>query len=174
MRVLDVIVFAAFATALIALPFVFYNWLRYLTKRGVSFPTLRNRAPIPIRSVLFFLIPLVIALGAAETSKEIGHDEVLRKLKSLKDDCRVSINRDAVQNSREVLSVLRTLDGLPAHHSNPTKRIDIEISDHAPRLVLSLARDSGDPSEYWVFWPKYRITANNEIGRIKTPLFDAY
>ena len=76
----------------------------------------------------------------------------------------------------------QTLHWLPAHHSNPTKRLKIRISNHVPRLFLLLARDSGDPTEYWVFWPreywvfnpKYRLTADHDIGRIKTHLFDTY
>ena len=157
MRALDIIAGAAFLTALVALPFSLYNFRRYT-----------------IRSLLLFGIPVFIFLCACWTSQDIGHDEVLHKLKSLKDDCSVSINGKTVLNSKEVISVLQTLDWLPAHHSSPTKRIKLEITDHAPRLVLSLARDSGDPREYWVFGPKYRIMASNEIGRIRTPFFDTY
>lgn len=106
---------------------------------------------MPIKSILFFAIPILIALAASETSTGIGHDEVLRKLNSLKENCRVSINGKAAPNSQEIVSVPKTIDSLPAHHSSPTKRINIDITDHAPCLVLSLARDSGDPREYWVF-----------------------
>jgi hypothetical protein len=60
------------------------------------------------------------------------------------------------------------------HHSNPTKRINVEISEGSHHIVLSLARDSSDPREYWVFYPKYYITRHNEIGRIVAPVFDSY
>jgi hypothetical protein len=141
MKALDIIAGAAFLIAIVALPFFVWNWSSFLGRR--------NR--MPIKSILFFAIPILIALAASETSTGIGHDEVLRKLNSLKENCRVSINGKAAPNSQEIVSVPKTIDSLPAHHSSPTKRINIDITDHAPRLVLSLARDSGDPREYWVF-----------------------
>jgi hypothetical protein len=51
-------------------------------------------------------------------------------------------------------------------------RVDIETDKGT--LTLQLGRDSGYAQEYWVFYPKYRITSNNEIGRVTTPLFDEY
>lgn len=174
MRVLDYTAYIGFIVALIALPFLIFNWVRFAVKKARSVPMMRNQVPVPMKTVLLFAIPLVIAMGASETSKEIGHSEVLRKLQSLRSDCRVSVNGQAIANPTQVLTVLKSMDWLPAHHSNPTRRISVEISNAAPGLVLSLARDSSDSREYWVFWPKYRVTAVNEIGRIKTPVFDSY
>ena len=110
---------------------------------------------------------MLVGLAAASTSTGIGHDEVLRKLDSLKPNCRVSINGKTVLNSQEVISILKTLDWVPAHHSHPTTRITVDITDHAPRLVFSLGRDSDDPREYWVFWPKYHITAQTKLAGSK-------
>ena len=169
MSLLDVVAIGAIITAFIAAPFLLFYGIPFLTSRGNG-----TSSKIGGASICLFVISVVVGLGAGETSKEIAHGRVVSALESLRDDCRISINGKGVSNSKDVLSVLKTLDWLPAHHSNPTKRINIEISDHALRLVLSLARDSGDPREYWVFYPKYRVTSYNEIGRIKTPLFDAY
>jgi hypothetical protein len=168
MKVLDAIALVAIIAALIAAPFFLFLGIPYLTSRSGNS---RSRG---LASIIVFAISVLIGLAAAETSTEIGHHEVLRKLDSLKENCRVSINGNPVANSQEIISVLKSLDRLPVHHSSPTKRININITDHAPRLALSLGRDSGDPREHWVFWREYRITAYNEIGRIKTPLFDAY
>jgi hypothetical protein len=66
------------------------------------------------------------------------------------------------------------MEPFQAHHSHPTKRISVEVCAKSPRLLLSLGRDSDDTQEYWVFWPKYCVTTYNEIGRIRTPLFDSY
>ena len=52
--------------------------------------------------------------------------------------------------------------------------MNINIRYGSQQLVLRLARDSGDPKEYWVFFPKYGITSSSEIGRIKTSSFDSY
>jgi hypothetical protein len=174
MTVLDAIACVAIASALIAVPFFLFFALPIWISRSTEPPPPAWRKKIGTISAGIFIGSVLIGLVVGNTSAGIGHDEVLRKLNSLKGDYFVSINGKAVPNSQEIVSVLKTLDWLPAHHSNPTKRIDINISDYAPRLALSLARDSGDPREYWIFWPKYRITTHNEIGRIKTPVFDAY
>jgi hypothetical protein len=154
---LDIVAGVGFVGAIIALPFSFYYF---------------RRAPIP--SALLFGIPLAICFVAADTSEIIARDEVLSALNSLADSPNVTINGRPVANSREVLLALKALDQLPAHHSHPTKRINVEITDHAQRIRIVLARDSTNPREYWVFYPKYYVTKSNEIGRIKTPLFDEY
>src|SRR4029077_9192860 len=108
------------------------------------------------------------------TSQEIAQGQVLDRLESIAGQYRISINGTAVPNSTQVLQALKSLKWMPAHHSSPTKRLTVEISDHSQRVIFSLARDSGNPREYWVFYPTYYITKYNEIGRIVTPLFDSY
>lgn len=157
MRALDYVAITAFVTALIALPFCFYNLGRH-----------------PIRSILVFGIPMFAFFFACWTSQEIGRLEVLRQLKSLKQDGRLLIKGNTVANSNELISDFEALDWLPAHHSHPTKTINVEIANHTPRLVLSLRRDSDNPREYYVFWPKYHVTSYNSVGSIKTTLLDDY
>lgn len=166
MRVLDVLFVAAIVTAFIACPFLLVSWSNYLSHRK------ENRA-FPVKSTIFFAVPVIVGLLSTFTSQSIAQDEVLQLLQSLPANCVLSVDGHKVQNPEEILNTLRAVRDLPAHHSSPTKRITVEISDHS-HIVLSLARDSGNPREYWVFYPKYRITASNEIGRIITPLFDAY
>jgi hypothetical protein len=157
MRALDIIAVVAGFASLIALPFSLYYWSTYKS----------------LKSVLFFAIPFVIAWCACDTLQEIARAQILDQLDSLKADYHFSINGKTAMKPEQILAALKTLDFLPAHHSSPTKRINVEISDHS-RIVLWLARDSGNPREYWVFYPNYYTTARNEIGRIITPLFDEY
>jgi hypothetical protein len=157
MRALDTITVVGLVAALIAVPLTFFDWSPYKS----------------LKSLLFFAIPMFVALGAGETGREIAHAQILDKLDLLKADCHFSINGKAATKPEQILAALKTLDWLPAHHSSPTKTINVEISDHS-RIVLRLARDSGNPREYWVYYPKYYITQWNEIGRIITPLFDEY
>jgi hypothetical protein len=128
---------------------------------------------MPIRSVLFFTIPILVTLVVGETSKHLGHDEVMRAL-SFAGDYRVTINGKPAEHPDEVLATLKSLHWIFPHHSSPSRTIAVEISDQSHRVILWLSRDSGDPHEYWVFYPKYYITKRNEIGRIITSLFDAY
>jgi hypothetical protein len=157
----------------VALPFLIWKWSVYLTRRRVSYSSLRDQVSIPMKAVLFFIVPILVAMAAADTSQHIARDQILDRLQALNGDYHISVNGKAADNPSEILATLKKLDWLPAHHSSPTKRISVQISDAAP-ITLELARDSGDPREYWVFYPKYYITKRNEVGRIVTPMFDAY
>jgi len=173
MKTLDAIACTAFPIAVIALPFLIWNWLRFIILRRRAEPSARGTIPFPTKSVLFFVIALAITMAAAQTSEEIAHNQILDELDALKGDYGVSINGRVAENPTQVVAMLKKLDWLHAHHSSPTRRITVQISDD-PDIVLQLARDSSNPKEYWVFYPKYFITRSNEIGRIITPLFDAY
>lgn len=157
MTLLDGIAVVGMIAALIALPFCFYYFRR-----------------APIRSALCLGIPLLIVGGAASTSQDLAHHEVLQKLNSLSDASNVTINGQPALDSKQVLTALKALAWIPPHHSNPTKRIGIEIADPSSPILLNLARDSGDPREYWVYYPKYYLTRYNEIGKIRTSLLDEY
>lgn len=157
MSALDVIAIAAFASSLIALPFSFY--------------TFRKR---PIRSLLVFATPLLIFFGACDLSQTIAQAQILVDLDRLADDCQISVNGKPSSNPREALSALKTLRWLPKHHSDPTERLRVDVSDHSTQVVLLVARDSRDPREYWVFYPKFFITTHNDVGRIVTSAFDGY
>jgi len=174
MKALDVIVYAAFAAAVIASPFFVYNWLAYGIRRARAEPTMRRDIQKPIRSFLFFMIPVVIGLFAGETSKVIGHDLVMRALESLKSDYELRVNGTPARDPDQILATLKKLRWIFPHHSHPTRRIDVELSDQSQHLLLWVCRDSDDPREYWVFYPKYLVTSHNEVGRIVTPSFDAY
>ena len=157
MKMLDFITVAAAVASLVAFPFSLYYFRRN-----------------PIRSALLFGVPLLVAIGAGETSQRLGQAELLDTLDAFDRECQVSINGSSVPNANDVLLTLKNLRWLPPHHSNPTKRIHVEIRKDSRHVVFSLARDSGNPQEYWVFYPKYYVTSRNEVGRIVTPLFDQY
>src|SRR5436309_1035081 len=142
MRALDAISLVAIGTTILSAPTVLFS-IPYLISDS------KNGRKVISVGVIVFVASVAVGLAASSTSTDIGHREVLRKLEAMDAQSRVLINGQAAQSSSEVLAVLRTTDWLQAHHSNPTKRIIVEISDNAPRLILALARDSNDPREYW-------------------------
>ena len=173
MKALDVVFLTSLAAGVIALPFwIIFAWPIWISRSKQ--PPVRWRERIANVSTVLFASGVLIALAVGWTSADIAHSEVVTRLKSAADDSVISVDGRPSANSRELLAVLRGVDRLPAHHSNPTKEIVIDVADRPSHLVLSVARDSGDPREYWVFYPKYFITHSNNIGRIKTPLLDAY
>jgi hypothetical protein len=157
MKWLEIIAYVGIITALIALPFCFYYFRR-----------------APIRSMLLLGVPLLIAGGSISTTQTVARDELIHDLNSLPDTSNVTIGGHPASNPAQVLQALKSLAWITPHHSNPTKRIDVEITHGSSRILLALARDSGDPREYWVFFPKYYFTRYNETGRIRTSLLDEY
>jgi len=174
MKALDVIAYTGFGVAVIALPFFVYNWLVYVIRRARAEPSLRPEIRKPIRSILFFAIPVVVTLIVGETSKRIGQHQVMRTLESFRSNYQLRVNGNTVQNPEQTLATLKTLHWIFPHHSHPTRRIDVEVSDQSQHLLLWVCRDADDPREYWVFYPKYLVTAHNEVGRLVTPIFDGY
>lgn len=116
-----------------------------------------------------FVLSVIVGLFASWTGVSIARYEVIDRLGTAGDNCRISVNGKPVQNSKEILTVLRSFHTSPAHHSQPTHTIDIDVSDGSERTMLRLARDSDDPKEYWVFFRKYGITSTSEIGESKPP-----
>jgi len=150
--VLDFVFVISIITAVITCPFLLLRW-----PRGTA----------------VFVVAVILGLLIGSTSTLIGRLEVLHYLDGVSASERISVDGRQVQNSKEIINTLKNLSELPAHHSSPTKRIAVEISDHS-HLILWLGRDSNNPQEYWIFYPRHFITRSNEIGRVITPLFDAY
>ena len=167
MRVFDFVFVAVGLTALITLPFLIVAWSNYLG----NLP--QNRI-FPIRSVAFFVGSIVLAGCMASISKSLAQGSVLDALDVCSpSNSTVLINGREVPNRAEVFSALKELRGRSPHHSSPTKAFTVEVRGPS-HIILRVARDSGDRHEYWVFLPNYWITRYNEIGRLITPIFDAY
>jgi hypothetical protein len=169
MKVLDAIACTSLITALVSAPFFLFSCVPYLATKN-SGPASR----IASVSFLVFVLSIVIGLFAGATGVSLARYEVIDKLRAAGENCRISINGRPGQNSKEILTVLRSFHTSPAHHSQPTHEINIDVSHGSEHTILRLARDSDDSKEYWVFFPKHWITSRNEIGRIKTSAFDSY
>jgi hypothetical protein len=88
----------------------------------------------------------------------------------------VKVNEQILEpnNANEIFEILRTLKSIPAHHSNPTKKISIEILSDKDTVTLSARQDSQIVVEYWIFWDKYRLTRSNDVGHVITDQFFKY
>jgi hypothetical protein len=170
MSALDVVAGAVFVFGCIALVVALVGWIPYIyqTRRGRWL----DRAVIP--SILTFGLCLLIFFGVCDASQDICQHRVLSDLAAFAPPITVTVDGRLSAHPQDIQTALKKLQWLPDHHSNPTKRIEVEILSADHRLDLILARDSGDPQEYWVFYPKYRITSSNEIGKIRTAALDHY
>ena len=174
MNALNVIVYLAAATSIIALPFLLVNWARYMKGLPTNTLAIRSYEGFPTKSVCFFVIPILVALAAANAVTTSARDEALNFMQGLSGSYTVYVNGQPARDTDRIVSTLRGVTPYWAHHSHPTKRIRVMIRSENGNLTLELGRDSGKPQEYWVFYPKYEVTARNEIGRITTSLFDEY
>jgi hypothetical protein len=157
--VLEVVFCTSSVLALISAPFFVFSCVPYFASR--------HSRPAPrIASVSFsvFALSVIVGLFVGSTGVSIARYEVIDKLHAAGDNCQISINANPAQNSKEILAVLRTLHTSLGHHSHPTHAINVQVSYGSERMMLRLSRDSDDPEEYWVFFPKYRITFTGEIG----------
>jgi hypothetical protein len=86
----------------------------------------------------------------------------------------VLANGRSVPSTGGVLGAIRGVHLQMAHHSHPDQEIPVMIRRDKTVLELTLARDSDDTQEYWVFWTREGRNPNRlEIGRIETSVFDS-
>jgi hypothetical protein len=176
MNALNLIFYLVSAIPFIALPFLLVNWAKYMKARSEN----RSRfvplpAKFPVKSVIFFAAPILVAIAIAEIVSSRSRLEALSFLRNLSGNYKVYVNSKLAHDPDRVVSALKEVAPVPiGHHSHPTKMIRVDIQGETDSLTLELGRDSGYPQEYWVFNPSYRITSNNEIGRVITTVFDDY
>lgn len=175
MHTLNIIFYCAAATSIIALPFLLVNWARYMKQRSANnFGAVQSSGEFPIKSVSFFVIPILIAGAIASVMTTSARDEALSFIQDLSGNYTVYVNQQPARDTDRIISSLKGITPYWAHHSHPTKRIRVDIRSDKGNLTLELGRDSGDPREYWVFYTEHGVTSNNEIGRITTSAFDEY
>jgi hypothetical protein len=175
-RALDLLFFTAGASAFVAVPFLLVNWVTFVRQRSrAALPASRALVPFPIKSVAFFVTPILVAFGAASVAATMERRSALAFLEQSPGRLHVSVNGRPVPNGDDVVLSLKRITPYWAHHSHPTTRIRVEVRDNSARnLVVELGRDSDVPREYWVFSPASAITLRNDIGRVTTSVFDSY
>jgi hypothetical protein len=128
----------------------------------------------PYKTVLAFAVPILLIFLLSSIMTSIIRNDINNFLSSIPTDASITIDGKAVQDAGSVISALKQIAPLAAHHSHPESIVCITITAKGQTLRLNLGRDSERSNEYWVFYPQYRNTSNNEIGRIITKLFDSY
>jgi hypothetical protein len=166
----------------LAVPVLIFNWVKYL--RGLPrahSPLLQQRytelhlTQFPTKSVIFFAAPIALAFGIAGAATERAKAYVHGVVDLASSDAHIFVNGESPSNVPEVLASLKSMHWEMGHHSHPTTRISVDVqASTGDHIFLVLGRDSSIPTEYWVFYPKYAITSNNELGRIRTNAFDRY
>ena len=160
--------------AIVALGFLVVNFARYMKKRSaIRFSTGNSEARFPMNSAVVFIGAALLTLFIALSVTSLSRREVLEFITDAQ-ALKVYVNSQPAPNSDEIVAALKILQPVAAHHSHPTKMIKLELHSDNGIVTIECGRDSAIPHEYWVFYPKYGITSNNEIGRITTSALDSY
>jgi hypothetical protein len=168
----------AFVWTFIALPVFLVNWFLYIYRRHArrtssSGAAMRNNR-FPMKSLKALLIPILVSFGVCFLSVSNAREQLSKRINSLGSGYTIAVNGEIAGSRKAILDALHGLYWEWGHHSHPTKKINLAISDPSGRIILALARDSEYPQEYWVFLPKYWITSKTDIGRIKNSAFHNY
>ena len=174
MNLLNVGFYLFGALVVVALGFLVVNWTRYVRRKSKRIDQPGSSQRFPLKSTLAFIIVVLLTITIAEIISSVSRTESLNFLAGLSGNYIVYVNQRPISDSATVISVLKAMSPAIPHHSHPTNRIQVDIQTDKVNLRLELRRDSDNPQEYWVFYPKYTVTSNNEIGRINTAAFDAY
>ena len=160
--------------AIVALGFLVVNFARYMKKRSaIRFLTGNSEAKFPVKSAVVFVGAALLILWVTLSATSLARREVLGFITDAQ-ALKVYVNSQLAPNSDEIVTALKTLQPVAAHHSRPTTMIKLDLHSDNGVVTIECGRDSANAQEYWVFYPKYGITSNNEIGRITTSAFNSY
>jgi len=171
---INVAVYLCYAISLVAFPFVAFVILRDVMRaRAIQNPATRV-VSFPVKSLMLFFGGIGVGMSLTNWMGNQARADALSFIAALPSSHSVVVNGRVVPDDTGLLQALKSTDRVLAHHSHPTKMIHVSVESNQMTMRLNLGRDSGDPQEYWVFDPEYRVTLMNEIGRIRTKALDGY
>jgi|GEM_PF-6365065 len=143
-------------------------------KRFRESPTRRKRLKLVIvGGVLLFVASIAATFLLGSVMRQTVRRHVLSFL-GAGAVWQVTIDGQAVPEPEKFVEVLSKMAPLAAHHSHPEGELAVVLTSGTESLTLKVGRDSSYRDEYWVYFPSYRHTSVNEIGRIRTDTFDQW
>ncbi|MBN1787573.1 MAG: hypothetical protein JW806_04180 [Sedimentisphaerales bacterium] len=119
-----------------------------------------------------FVVPIIAGFMISGIMEKMVLREVRIFLNNASEAAEVIVDGKDVEGDERIIKELAAIAPMNAHNSRETKKFRVEVKDTDQSLTIYLARDSEYMREYWIFYPGYRYTSVNEIGRIRTNLFD--
>jgi len=177
LHILASIIYPILLTPFITFPFLFINLGKSIRKNRMDRKTNRfyRFENLPFKSAALFLGSIAIVILFCDLTKLSAREKIKGFLDGVfAEDLRISVNEQLVENPTKVIAELKKIAPLTPHHSHATEKIRIQIMSHNKTLRIELGRDSSSAQEYWVFYPEYRYTSKNDVGRIITDIFDDY
>jgi len=155
----------------------FYVLIKMLLRVPFPWKSKKKDPTFPKFGLVLLLASIAGVGGLTYFMSAQARARVSERMSKLSHPFRVTINGQQATDPDAIVAALK-FDDIDAHHSHPTKRIEVRIQDQKESFVLVLARDSERAAEYWVYSPQDDYTKGlsegHEIGRIATHAFDGY
>ena len=124
------------------------------------------RVPLAVLGI-GFLITIVLVFAGQDAAQLRACEALVRDLNILKPTNRVQLNGRDTTEPAAIVTALRAVTTVPAHHSGPERPFLLDISDGEHNILVTLAEDSQRPNEFWVFRPPPKCVYRG-IGRPMT------
>ena len=151
--------------------FIIFGYFIYKRLSKIEDPV--KRSIYKAAPVIFLFLMWIIGFGLAEILEYKSRIEVREFLNEDSGSYKVIVNGAEVDNPAQIVGELKKLNNIYPHSSHPVNEIEILVIRRNKRtLKLRLGRDSSRKNEYWVYYPVFKHTSMNEIGRITSAVFD--
>jgi len=106
---------------------------------------------------VFIMFPLIVGVFMAE---RVSEDRARGQLLGVLDRASaVGFHSQILDHSAAILTVLRSLHHLPAHHTSAVDPLRLELVSGGTTTAITVARDSETPGEYWVYRPRVQLAS---------------
>jgi len=130
-------------------------------------------------AMLLLVVPLGVFFFLRATASDARQrEQLVNRVNRISDNYSVEIDSVKIQDHSTVVSALRGIADVPAHHSNPGEPHLVRITSGRNVVEVCLARDSDRPSEYWVATPTEgkcdrRSLGSSSFGRLTNVRLDS-
>jgi len=112
-----------------------------------------------------FVLGMFAFVGLGLLAEYLSKEQARRNLLiALSESTGVIVNGEPVRDPSALLAELRRITQAPSHHSSPTRSIHLELTGGDRVVMMILARDSEDSTEFWVYRPG-RNWNNDPLGQ---------
>ncbi len=176
-EILDYLCGKMYWISLISIPFLLFFWGKTVLYARNS-PKPKNIRDvfglIPKKSTALFIGPILFTIIFTQILIFQARTQTSQFLNSMSPEYKVEVNGKELRDKKGFTDTVQNLYSTIGHHSHPTESLFIDVTDKKGHLKLLAAKDSDQPDEYWIFYPSFETLKRNEIGRIRTHLFDSY
>jgi len=121
---------------------------------------------LPVKTWVACGIAWILMFVSIEIFEALLRARVREVLATTSSALAVEAEGGQLRDPAPVVAAIRDIKRASAHHSSPARCAMVTLSAAPTILRLRLCQDSQDPTEYWVFYPEFRFSAMNEIGRV--------